>query len=137
MSGVKRVWYILVIGIAGSTWALAPVSARQFTEKDLACRGLLIIRDDTGRLHAQMHCQTEVRAFDLDIVPLLTGAQRTQLGNLYDGALTLVAGNETIVTPTPTITATPTLSATPTPITTTTPTTTLSETPSPTPTSTP
>lgn len=104
MLGAKWSWGIIVVLFVVLAGWVGPVASRQFMERNLVCRGVLLRRGDDGRLHAQAQCETELRRLDLDVMPLLTGAQRTQLSSIYDGMLTLVATNETIPTPTPTVT---------------------------------
>jgi len=99
-----RIWRLVGLGcVLALGWSTASL-ARQFTERELTCRGLSLLRGDDGKLHLFAHCRTELRGFDLDVLPLLTGLQRAQLVNIYATVQDLVATNETIPTPTPTST---------------------------------
>lgn len=96
---------------------VTPAHAKRFDEQSVVCRSVQLFRDEDGKPFAIAECQSfdadghAIRTFNRDLLPLMTGAQKTCLGNAINSALTLVRQAEGIPTPTPSPSAT---SATPT-----------------------
>lgn len=100
----------------------SPAAALEFKEQSVTCRSLYLYRDDDGKPYAIANCESfttdgsSLASFNLNLLPLMSGAQRSCLSGIANDIHRLVREARSMPSPTPTSIPTgPTPTVTPVP----------------------